>query len=100
MRLQVLTVFFTHVSVNVKLVDVKKQRTCIKFCFKLNKTMAVTHLMLKEVLVRLFILKNDVCNYTGLSYETCKCITADELNIRRIAAKFVPCLLRNDQWNI
>jgi hypothetical protein len=27
---------------------VKEQRTCIKFCFKLNKTAAVTHQMLKE----------------------------------------------------
>jgi hypothetical protein len=28
--------------------DVKKQRICIKFCFKLNKTVAETHWMLKE----------------------------------------------------
>jgi len=27
---------------------VKEQRTCIKFCFKLNKTEAETHWMLKE----------------------------------------------------
>ena len=27
---------------------VKEQRTCIKFCFKLNKTAAETHRMLKE----------------------------------------------------
>ena len=30
--------------------DVKEQRICIKFCFKLNKTAAETHRMLKEVL--------------------------------------------------
>jgi len=28
--------------------DVKEQRICIKFCFKLNKTAAETHRMLKE----------------------------------------------------
>jgi hypothetical protein len=27
---------------------VKEQRTCIKFCFRLNKTTAETHQMLKE----------------------------------------------------
>jgi truncated hemoglobin YjbI len=30
------------------MVDVKKQRIWIKFCFKLNKTAAETHRMLKE----------------------------------------------------
>jgi len=30
------------------MVDVKEQRICIKFCFKLNKTAAETHRMLKE----------------------------------------------------
>jgi len=30
------------------MVDVKEQRICIKFCFKLNKTAAETHQMLKE----------------------------------------------------
>jgi hypothetical protein len=32
----------------IEMVDVKKQRICIKFCFKLNKTAAETHRMLKE----------------------------------------------------
>jgi len=30
-------------------------------------------------------------------YRSCQRILADELNMRRIAAKFVPCLLNNDQ---
>jgi len=33
----------------------------------------------------------------GLSYRSCQRILADELNMRRIAAKFVPRLLKNDQ---
>jgi sensor c-di-GMP phosphodiesterase-like protein len=37
-----------HVSVNIEMADVKKQRICIKFCFKLNKTAVETHQMLKE----------------------------------------------------
>jgi hypothetical protein len=37
------------VSAIIKMADVKKQRICIKFCFKLNKTVAETHRMLKEV---------------------------------------------------
>ena len=40
---------------------------------------------------------HDVCNCIGLSYGSCQRILADELNIRRIAAKFVPSLLNNDQ---
>jgi len=36
------------VSANIKMADVKEQRICIKFCFKLNKTAAETHQMLKE----------------------------------------------------
>ena len=47
----VLAVFFTPfscVSANIKVADVKEQRICIKFCFKLNKTAAETHRMLKE----------------------------------------------------
>ena len=30
------------------MVGVKEQRTCIKFCYKLNKTATETHWMLKE----------------------------------------------------
>ena len=40
---------------------------------------------------------HDVCNRVGLSYGSCQCILADELSMRRIAAKFVPRLLNNDQ---
>ena len=36
-------------SANIEMADVKEQRICIKFCFKLNKTAAETHRMLKEV---------------------------------------------------
>jgi len=36
------------VSANIEMADVKEQRICIKFCFKLNKTAAETHPMLKE----------------------------------------------------
>jgi hypothetical protein len=36
------------VSAVIEMVDVKEQRICIKFCFKLNKTAAETHRMLKE----------------------------------------------------
>ena len=35
-------------SANIEMADVKKQRICIEFCFRLNKTAAETHLMLKE----------------------------------------------------
>ena len=35
-------------SAIIKMADVKEQRICIKFCFKLNKTAAETHRMLKE----------------------------------------------------
>ena len=40
---------------------------------------------------------HDVCNRVGLSYGSFQRILADELNMRRIAAKFVPRLLNNDQ---
>jgi hypothetical protein len=40
---------FSWVSAIIKMVDIKEQRICIKFCFKLNKTTAETHRMLKEV---------------------------------------------------
>jgi len=36
------------VSVNIEMADVKEQRICIKICFKLNKSAAETHRMLKE----------------------------------------------------
>jgi hypothetical protein len=39
---------FSWVSAIIEMADVKKQRICIKFCFKLNKTVAETHRMLKE----------------------------------------------------
>ena len=35
-------------SVNIEMAGVKEQRICIKFCFRLNKTVAETHRMLKE----------------------------------------------------
>jgi hypothetical protein len=40
---------FTWVSAIIEMAGVKEQRTCTKFCFKLNKTAAETHRMLKEV---------------------------------------------------
>jgi len=40
---------------------------------------------------------HDVCNNVGLLYGTCQQILSDELNMWRIAAKFVPRLLSNDQ---
>ena len=134
-------------SVNIEMADVKEQRICIKFCFRLNKTAAETHRMLKEafveqalsqartferfkrfkdgqesvedckhsgrpstcttsemiVKVREVILEDrrqtihNVCNCVGLSYGSCQCILADGLNMGRIAAKFVPRHLNNDQ---
>jgi hypothetical protein len=36
------------VSAIIETADVKEQRICLKFCFKLNKTAAETHRMLKE----------------------------------------------------
>ena len=40
---------------------------------------------------------HDVCNRVGLSYGSCQCILADEMNMKRTAAKSVPILLNNDQ---
>ena len=40
---------------------------------------------------------HDVCNCVGLSYRSCQRILVDEMHMRRIAAKFVPRLLNNDQ---
>jgi hypothetical protein len=45
-RFRVLALFFTPfacVAANIKMADVKEQRICIKFCFRLNKTAAETH---------------------------------------------------------
>jgi hypothetical protein len=39
---------FSWVSAIIKMADVKKQRICIKFCFKLNETAAETNQTLKE----------------------------------------------------
>jgi hypothetical protein len=39
----------------------------------------------------------DVCNILVLLYGTCQRILSDELDMRRIAAKFVPRLLTDDQ---
>ena len=133
-------------SAIIEMVDIKEQRICIKFCFRLNKTAAETHRMLKEASgeqalsqartfewfkrfkdgresvevckhsgrpstrtvpemiarVREVILEDrrqtihDVCNRVGLSYGSCHHVLADELNMRRIAAKFV-LLLNNEQ---
>jgi len=50
MCFRVLAVFFTPfscVSANIEMADVKKQRICIKFSFRLNRTAADTHRMLK-----------------------------------------------------
>jgi hypothetical protein len=40
---------------------------------------------------------HDVCETVGLSYRTIQCILADNLNMRRISARFVPRLLSDDQ---
>ena len=40
---------------------------------------------------------HDVYNIVGLSYGACQRILSDELNIRRIAAKFVPRVLSSDR---
>jgi hypothetical protein len=39
----------------------------------------------------------DVCNRAGLSYGSRQHILADEVSMRRIIAKFVPRLLKNEQ---
>jgi len=43
--------------------------------------------------------KHSVRPSTCTTPEWCQRILADELNMRRIAAKFVPHLLNNDQWD-
>jgi hypothetical protein len=40
---------------------------------------------------------HDVHNRVGLSYGSCQHILVDELSRRQIAAKFVPCFLKNEQ---
>ena len=40
---------------------------------------------------------HDVCEIAGLSYGTVHRILADNLNVRRISARFVPRLLSDDQ---
>ncbi|PNF17937.1 hypothetical protein B7P43_G14737 [Cryptotermes secundus] len=113
--------------------DLREQRACIKFCFKLGKTAAETHEILKQdfgdnslgqaqaydwykslkngrisadenvAKVRDLILQDrrrsiqDLCNTLGLSYGKCQRILSEELNMRMIAAKFVPRLLQNEQ---
>jgi hypothetical protein len=41
---------FSRVSANIEMAGVKGQRSCIKFCFKLNKSATETHRMLKQAL--------------------------------------------------
>ncbi|PNF38892.1 hypothetical protein B7P43_G09916 [Cryptotermes secundus] len=127
--------------------DLREQRVCIKFCFKLGKTAAETHQMLKQafgenslgqtqtynwykrfkngqtltdddnrsgrpltgktpenvakdrdlVLQDHQLIIEDLSNTLGLSYGTCQQILSEELNMRRIAMKFVPQLLQNEQ---
>jgi hypothetical protein len=53
MCFQVLAVFFalfSCVSDIIEIADVKEQRICIKYCFRLKKTVAETHRMPKEAL--------------------------------------------------
>jgi hypothetical protein len=40
---------------------------------------------------------HDICNIVRLSHGMCQRILSDELNMRHIAAEFVPRLLSNDQ---
>jgi histone-lysine N-methyltransferase SETMAR len=40
---------------------------------------------------------HDVCEIVELSYRTLQCILVDNLNMRRISARFVPRSLSNDQ---
>jgi hypothetical protein len=40
---------------------------------------------------------HDVCDFVKLSYGTCQRIFSQEINMRRIAAKFLPGSLSNDQ---
>ena len=40
---------------------------------------------------------HDVCERVGMSYRMVQCILVDNLNMRRISARFVPILLSDDQ---
>ena len=134
-------------SANIEKADVKEQRICITFCFKLNKTAAETHRMPKEAFdeqalsqartsewfkhfkdgqesvedrkhsgqpstcttlemtakVREVILEDRLSTMFVIALDchtghvSCQCILADELDMRRIVAKFVPRLLNNEQ---
>jgi hypothetical protein len=39
----------------------------------------------------------DIESAVGISYGSCQSILTENLNMRRVAAKFVPCLLTQDQ---
>jgi hypothetical protein len=41
----------------------------------------------------------DIASAVGISYGSCKSILTEILNMRRVAAKFMPCLLTQDQKN-
>jgi hypothetical protein len=127
--------------------DLREQRDCIQFCFKLRKNDAETHQILRHAFgdnnlyqtqtydwykrfkngrtstddgdrsgrpstaitrenvaeVMDLILQDrrlpiqDLYKSLGLSYGTCQRILSDELNMRRIAGKFVSRLLQNEQ---
>ncbi|PNF20610.1 hypothetical protein B7P43_G04271 [Cryptotermes secundus] len=84
--------------------DLREQHVCIKFCFKLGKTATGTHQMLKQAFGENSLGQTQTYNWykrfkdtLGLSYGTCQRILSEELNMRRIAAKFVPRLLQNEQ---
>ena len=38
----------------------------------------------------------DICNVTGNSYQTVQCILTEELNMRKISARWTPQLLTDD----
>ena len=40
---------------------------------------------------------HDACEIVGLSYGTVQCLLVDNLNMRRISARFVPRLLSDDR---
>jgi predicted transcriptional regulator len=127
--------------------DLKEQRICVKFCFKLGKTASETYEMLKTAFgdnamgrtqafewfsrfkrgetsvedsersgrpstcrteknvenVRKIVNEHgrntitEIAGRLGLSYGTCQRILTEDLNMRRISAKFVPRLLTEEQ---